>query len=745
MNNLSIIIPTKNEKDNISPLIKRLHACLSASSITYEIIFVDDHSTDGTQAIISSMAHFYPIYGFKKQGKIGKANSLIEGFSYAKYDLLCMIDADLQYPPEAIPAMVEKISMGADIVVANRKEQQVNFIRKLFSEIYRSFFVKALHGIDLDSQSGLKVIKKEIVERVPMQKGKWAIDLTLLTQAKNAGYQIDTVDIVYAQRASGKTKVNLVTTSLELIMNALHLRLQPAVVIPFHPSVEKVKGKGFHFKNQEFVHHSHLAPEHTAFKRVSTLQIIVGTFLLVDIILGLIINWHATIEIFVSALTILYFGDLLFNLYLISRNFFRKTEVTSTDTQISQLNDADLPVYTVFCPLYKEWNVVPQFISAMSKLDYPQDKLQVMLLLEEDDRETIDNINLMELPSSFDVVVVPNSKPKTKPKALNYGLLHARGEYCVIYDAEDVPDPLQLKKAILAFQKSGDRTLCVQAKLNFYNPHQNILTRLFTSEYSLWFDLVLTGLQSIEAPIPLGGTSNHFRTRDIRDIKGWDSFNVTEDCDLGIRLVKQGYTTAIIDSVTLEEANSSFSNWFGQRTRWIKGYIQTYLVHMRDLTEFRTSKHKSHVITFQLIVGGKIMSMFINPMMWLLTLCYFLFRAHIGTFIESFFPTPILYIGVVSILLGNFLYIYYYMIGCAKHEHDALLKYAVFVPFYWLAMSVCAWMAVYNLIVAPHHWSKTKHGLHLQKPILTANPAIETGPAISNERIISNPNIAYTN
>jgi len=745
MNNLSIIIPTKNEKNNIIPLIERIHNRLSASFITYEIIFVDDHSTDGTQEIISRMALQYPISGYTKKGKIGKANSLIEGFSYAKYDLLCMIDADLQYPPEAIAEMVTKINSGADIVVANRKEQHVSIIRKIFSEMYRFFFVKMLHGIDLDSQSGLKVIKKEIVERVRMQKGKWAFDLTLLTQAKNAGYRLATVDIVYAERVSGHTKVNLLTTSFELIMNALRLRMRPVAAVPFHPTIERIKGKGFHFKGQEFIHHSRLAPEQTAFKRVSSLQILVGSLLLVDLFLGMIINWHLTIEIFVCTLTIIYFADLLFNLSLISRNFFKNTEIIHTEEQLAQLNEAELPAYTVFCPLYKEWNVVPQFISAMSQLDYPKDKLQVMILLEQDDKETIDNVRLMQLPSYFDVVIVPPSKPKTKPKALNYGLLHARGDYCVIYDAEDIPDPLQLKKAILAFQQLGERTLCVQAKLNFYNPQQNLLTRLFTSEYSLWFDLVLTGLQSIEAPIPLGGTSNHFRTKDIRHIKGWDSFNVTEDCDLGIRLVKQGYNTAIIDSVTLEEANSSYSNWFGQRTRWIKGYMQTYLVHMRDLDGFKKSRHKWHALTFQLIVGGKITSMFINPVMWILTLCYFIFRAHIGGFIESFFPVPILYIGVVSMLVGNFLYVYYYMIGCAKHEHDALLKYAVFVPFYWLAMSVCAWMAVYDLIIAPHHWSKTKHGLHLPESMLKVKPASSPAAVNPHEALIGSPNIAYSN
>lgn len=308
---------------------------------------------------------------------------------------------------------------------------------------------------------------------------------------------------------------------------------------------------------------------------------------------------------------------------------------------------------------------------------------------------------------------MPHSFPKTKPKACNYGLTKATGEYTVIYDAEDIPDTQQLKKAVLAFRQSDPKIICIQAKLNFYNPHQNLLTRVFTAEYSLWFDLVLTGLQSIHAPIPLGGTSNHFRTNDLAKLKGWDSFNVTEDADLGMRLVKHGYRTAVIQSLTLEEANSSLKNWFGQRTRWIKGYIQTYLLHMRDPRGFIQTWREPHFLTFQLIIGGKVMSMFINPLMWIITVCYFVFRPQIGSFVDSFFPAPVLYMGIFSLLLGNFLYVYYYMVGCVKHGHDELVKYIWLVPFYWLAMSAAAWIAVYQFMVNPHHWSKTKHGLHL--------------------------------
>lgn len=472
-----------------------------------------------------------------------------------------------------------------------------------------------------------------------------------------------------------------------------------------------------------FSHYSSLGIKESAYYLFTKWQLLVLLYTSIFLIMSFAINWHQTIIIFVVSLSALYFLDLIFNLFLIARSFSKAPEIKISNEEIASIKNEDWPMYTILCPLYKEWQVIPQFVSAISKLDYPVEKLQVILLLEEDDRESIENLNMFNLPSNFEIEVVPHSYPKTKPKACNFGLTKAKGEYLVIYDAEDIPEVDQLKKAVVAFKKSDQKVHCVQAKLNFYNPHQNILTKAFTAEYSLWFDLVLTGLQSINAPIPLGGTSNHFKTEDLKDLKGWDAFNVTEDCDLGIRLVKKGYKTAIIDSTTHEEANSDLRNWFWQRTRWIKGYMQTYLVHMRNPKEFLRDWKEPHVITFQLIVGGKILSMFINPIMWILTIIYFVFRSQTGTFIESLFPGPVLYIGVISLIFGNFLYIYYYMIGCAKRGHDKLVKYVFLVPFYWLAMSAAAWVALYKLVTNPHHWSKTKHGLHLNNNLIKS-PAI---------------------
>lgn len=413
-----------------------------------------------------------------------------------------------------------------------------------------------------------------------------------------------------------------------------------------------------------------------------------------------------------AILTFYYIAQILFDLFLAYRSLARPKELEVTTAEIKTYGD-NWPVYTVLCPLYHEEEILPQFIKAMQKLDYPVDKLQIILLLEEDDTAAIKAVKKMKLAKHFQVEVVPESLPKTKPKALNYGLKKATGEYVVVYDAEDIPEPKQLKRTAVSFQNVDADVACIQSKLDYYNARQNVLTRVFTAEYALWFDLVLPGLQSIKAPIPLGGTSNHFQVELLKELGGWDAFNVTEDADLGIRLAKQGFRTVIINSFTYEEANSRYRNWFNQRRRWIKGYMQTYFVHTRRSRDFKSTLRKPNSLLFQMVVGGKIALMFINPIFLLLAILYYGLRASIGPSVEGFFPAPVLYMAISSILFGNFLYVYYYMLGCAKRNHYQIIKFVYLVPIYWLMMSAAAYVALLDLIIHPYYWSKTAHGHHL--------------------------------
>ncbi|EKD64421.1 MAG: hypothetical protein ACD_50C00390G0001, partial [uncultured bacterium] len=587
---------------------------------------------------------------------------------------------------------------------------------KIVSNGFRLFFGKILFGLGQDIQSGLKVFRRETFESVRFNpSGGWSFDLEFLHRAKEAGFKIAEHEINFDYRKEGASKIGVFKTSFEIGKNALFLRfkkIHPVLIPPVDEA--SMIGAGVGHGKKKYITHTTLSHKVSALQTLSFSQKIILTLLLVDIALGLIFFTLEAILVAVAILSFIYFMDVIFNLYLVLRSLHLSYEINLEEKELESQVSSHLPVYSILCPLYREADVVSQFLEAVAKLDWPKEKLDVMLLLEEDDKETIEVVSKMKLPFYVRSIVVPNSHPKTKPKACNYGLGKARGEYLVVYDAEDIPDPLQLKKAYFGFGKAGKDVICLQAKLNYYNPDHNFITRFFTAEYSLWFDITLTGLQSINTTIPLGGTSNHFRTSDLKKLQGWDPFNVTEDADLGVRLFKRGYKTAIINSTTLEEANSRFGNWLRQRSRWLKGYMQTYFVHTREL--FKSAKDLGiHALIFHLVIGGKIAFILINPILWVATISYFALYAYVGEAIEALYPTPVFYMAVTSLVFGNFLFLYYYMVGCAKRNQWHLVKYVLLVPFYWLMISIAGAIALYQLIFRPHYWEKTVHGFHLQK------------------------------
>jgi glycosyltransferase XagB len=415
--------------------------------------------------------------------------------------------------------------------------------------------------------------------------------------------------------------------------------------------------------------------------------------------------------------TIIWFniGSILFyaafSLYrfsLVYNAIAHDLELPVTEQEVEDLDERALPIYTLLVPLYREAAVLPQLLESIAKLDYPAPRLDVKILVEADDDETIDAFRALRPPPHFKLVVVPDTLPKTKPKACNYGLLHARGEYVVIYDAEDRPEPEQLKKVVVAYQKAPAHVACIQCKLNYYNREQNLLTRWFTTEYSMWFDIYMPGLDASDCPIPLGGTSNHFVTRGLLELGAWDPYNVAEDADLGIRLNKAGSKTAIVDSTTYEEANSDLNNWIRQRSRWVKGYIQTWLVHMRHPIRLFHQLGPRRFVSFQLTVGGTFMSFLLNPLYWGLTTLWVLTEAGL---IRSIFPSLIYFAAAAGLILGNFVFVYVNAAGSMQRGYFGLVKYALFSPVYWALMSIGAWKGFLQLFTKPFYWEKTIHGL----------------------------------
>ncbi len=382
-------------------------------------------------------------------------------------------------------------------------------------------------------------------------------------------------------------------------------------------------------------------------------------------------------------------------------------DADATPEEIAALDVRTLPMYTVLVPLFREAAVLNQLVNSIESLDYPRRKLDVRLLCEEEDDETIEAIKALNLPPHFETIVVPASNPQTKPKACNFGLLGAKGKYVVIYDAEDRPEPDQLKRAVVMFERSDESVVCIQAKLNFFNQNTNLLTRWFSLEYATLYDLIMPGLDARNDPIPLGGTSNHIRLAPLVELGGWDPFNVTEDADLGIRLHKAGLRTIMMDSTTLEEANTQLPNWIRQRSRWIKGYIQTWLVYMRHPLRLLRDVGFRGFLSFQLMVGGAFIFL-LNPFFWALTTIFFLTRAGL---IQDLFPGWVYFLAAAQLFLGNFVFMYLGMAAGSRRGSYGLAPYALMLPLYWGLMSIAAWKGFLQLFTNPFYWEKTEHGL----------------------------------
>jgi cellulose synthase/poly-beta-1,6-N-acetylglucosamine synthase-like glycosyltransferase len=406
--------------------------------------------------------------------------------------------------------------------------------------------------------------------------------------------------------------------------------------------------------------------------------------------------------------TAIYIAVTLNRLLLFIRAGRAHTVATVTDEEARALPEDELPMYSVLVPAYREPDVIAALLAGLDELEYPRDKLDVKVVLEADDTETIAAVRAADPADYVTVVLVPPGEPRTKPKALNYALHLCHGDVITIYDAEDQPEPLQLRRAICALQRAGSKTVCVQAKLSFRNVDQNLITRWFTIEYAMWFTMFLPGLVSLGAPLPLGGTSNHFRRKALEELGAWDPYNVTEDADLGLRLARRGYRCGVLESTTLEESNSDFINWVKQRSRWYKGYLQTSVVHLRrPVLLYRQLGFRGFAETLLFVLGTPVLAG-LNPLFWLMTLLWFAGHPH---FIKDVFPAPLFYPAVLCWVLGNFLVAYLTVLTCRLIGRSDLLFAALLVPIYWVMMAVAAIKAFWQLLASPAFWEKTAHGL----------------------------------
>jgi len=618
---------------------------------------------------------------------------------------------------DALVLLLKRNGVSDLKVVEGIEVTEENFIFTLNQnkiKVDEHFFIELASILDLPFLS-----KKEVQDRFNL-----AAALPYRFQKENLILPLEVTD----NRATIVTANPLNKSALKLLRTLLRnkrIELYVASIEAVEGAIEKVY-RDIH-RNRALWDLYYRNPDESAYQVLYPWQrylVIVSSLLMLVLA---IINYPASFILAFSLINMMYIFVNPLKFYIAFKGLYgshRTRNITKED--VENLDEDSLPIYTILVPVYKEARMLPNILLNILNMDYPKEKLDVKILIEEGDEETLkvaEKLGLFGEPEvipsnmskeeyrrllrAFDSIIVPEADIRTKPRACNYGLLRAKGQYCVIYDAEDNPEPDQLKKAVVAFSRTEKDCVCLQSRLNFYNPNENILTKWFSLEYSYWYDYYLEGLDRVDAPIPLGGTSNHFRTKQLRELGSWDPYNVTEDADLGIRISRRNLKTAMLNSYTYEEANSRLWNWIRQRSRWYKGHIQTYLVHMRHPKRLISEMGLRKFLLFQLTFGGNIFLPLINPLLWAVTILTLLVP---GIFDFLFFY-PIIYICMFNLLVGNLVQILLYMVPSISKKSYSQVLLAFTMPIYWVLISIGAWRGALQLITKPFYWEKTSHGI----------------------------------
>ena len=379
----------------------------------------------------------------------------------------------------------------------------------------------------------------------------------------------------------------------------------------------------------------------------------------------------------------------------------------------------DWPRYSILVPLYRETAVIGQLVGALSALDYPDEALEILFLLEADDTETLHSLARLARPETMRLVIVPDGLPRTKPRALNHGLALTTGTFVTVYDAEDIPDTDQLKQAVLLFEEAPAGVFCIQARLAIDNGADGWLALMMTIEYAALFDVLKPGLAAAELPLPLGGTSNHFRRRDLQAMGGWDPCNVTEDADLGLRIARADRRILDLASTTLEEAPVSLANWLGQRRRWLKGWAQTGICHARQPRRVIKQMGFGNWLAAMAGMGGMVLASLTFPFFG----GWFVMNLWQGNIWDAttWFSVVTNSLALVIFMAGLLAIALPAIIGLQRRRLWHVTPWLLAMPIYLVLISLAAWLAMWDLVRSPFHWAKTEHGKGIRRPNLFRN------------------------
>lgn len=368
---------------------------------------------------------------------------------------------------------------------------------------------------------------------------------------------------------------------------------------------------------------------------------------------------------------------------------------------------ARLPVVSVMVPLFREDDIAPRLIRRIGRIDYPKELLDVLLVVEEDDLATQAALARRVLPRWMRVVIVPRGPIRTKPRALNFALDFCRGSVVGIWDAEDAPEPGQIRAVVRRFAAAPPEVACLQGILDFYNTRHNWITRCFAIEYAVWFRAMLPGLARLGLVVPLGGTTLFFRREAIEALGGWDAHNVTEDADLGLRLARHGYRTELIDTVTEEEPNARPLAWIRQRSRWQKGFAMTWASHMRDPVRLWRELGPKRFLGVQVLLLGSVSQALLAPVLW----SYWVLALGLRHPLTDVLPAGMLVALVTLFFLAEVANIAIGLWATRGAAHRHLMKWVPSLHFYLPLASVSAWKAIAECVTRPFYWDKTAHGV----------------------------------
>jgi cellulose synthase/poly-beta-1,6-N-acetylglucosamine synthase-like glycosyltransferase len=394
---------------------------------------------------------------------------------------------------------------------------------------------------------------------------------------------------------------------------------------------------------------------------------------------------------------------------------------------------AKLPKVSILVPLLHEHDILPRLMKRVTQTTYPRELLEVCLIHEASDQLTRTHLAEFTLPGWIRTLEVPQSSLQTKPRAMNYALDFCNGDVIGIYDAEDAPEPDQIYKMVAHLANAGPRVACVQGILDFYNARTNWISRCFTIEYAILFRVILRGISRLGLPLPLGGTSVFFRRKALEDLGRWDSHNVTEDADLGMRLARMGYSCNWVESVTYEEANFRALPWVKQRSRWLKGFLQTWVTHVRHPVQLWRDLGPVGFVTFNILFLGTFTSYLTAPVVWPFWLASFGVDLPVLATLDPVFLRVVFVLFIASEAFAFVLA----LTALRPASLRSLRRWAPMMILYWPIGSLAAYKALYELFAAPDFWDKTQHGINDASHAGEIDRLTSQGPQVGN--VVANP------